>query len=169
MSLYAIGSDGTLYTPGAPRRFEGFVSCRKGFVACGIHVDFQHGNFIKATVSYFVDSQHMCMLQVSTRTKGSDNESSSSDSSLYFFCTASSVFVDPSPFLCRSFSSVFCSALNSCTVNAFCGCEIAGLLRKFLKFPDSILDREPLVASGMELVLWAILICVRKPSGVRMC
>jgi hypothetical protein len=47
--------------------------------------------------------------------------------------------------------------LNSCTVSAFCGCVIAGLLKKFLKFVDSSLEREPLVAAGMEFDAWVLL------------
>jgi hypothetical protein len=48
----------------------------------------------------------------------------------------------------------FCSAFQSCTVRAFCGCARAGLLRKFLKLVDRSLDREPLVDAGME---WGLL------------
>jgi hypothetical protein len=44
---------------------------------------------------------------------------------------------------------LFTSALNNSTVSAFCGCIIAGLLQKFLKFVDSNFEREPLVAAGM--------------------
>jgi hypothetical protein len=47
----------------------------------------------------------------------------------------------------------FCSAFQSCTVSAFCGCLRAGVLRKFFKLVERSLEREPLVAAGIEFGL----------------
>lgn len=72
--------------------------------------------------------------------------------------------------LCRDSFGILlcCSALYNCTVRAFWGCVMAGLLRKFLKFVERSLDREPLLGAGTEWILLGSAI-LRRLSRFKFC